>query len=65
VIAFEMRAAHTYVVGTELEHSTSPVGRFRIVAREKAPDGAVVRVPLASSDEDLRSCKHWAQTQGL
>ena len=65
VIAFEMRAAHSYVVSTEFEDSTSPVGRYSIVAREKAPDGTAVRVPFARSNEDVRNCRHWAETQGF
>ena len=65
VIAFEMRAAHTYTISIEFDDSTSPVGHYRIVAREKAPDGTAVLVPFARSDEDVRNCRNWAQDQGF
>jgi hypothetical protein len=65
VVAFEMRAAHTYVISIEFDDATGPVGHYRIVAREKAPDGTVVVVPFARSDDDVRNCKHWAQDQGF
>jgi len=65
VIAFEMKAAHRYAIITEVDDSTSPVGHFRIVAREKAPDGTAVRVPFARSDDDVAHCRRWAQSQGL
>jgi len=65
VIAFRMRAAHRYVITMELDDSTGPVGHYMLVAREKGPDGTIVRLPFARSDEDVISCKRWAQEQGL
>jgi len=65
VIAFPMRAAHSYVITTDFEDSTAPVGHYQIVAREKAPNGSAVRVPFARSDDDVLNCKRWAESQGL
>jgi hypothetical protein len=65
VIAFPMRPAHSYTIVMEQDDSTGPVGRYTIVAREKAPDGSAVRVPFARSDDDITSCQRWAQAQGL
>jgi len=65
VIAFAMRPAHRYVIAMELEESSAPVGRYMIVAREKAPDGSVTRLPFARSEADILDCKRWAQAQGL
>jgi hypothetical protein len=65
VIAFPMRPAHRYVIAMEIEESSAPVGRYMLVARERAPDGSVTRVPFARSDDDILSCKRWAEAQGL
>jgi hypothetical protein len=65
VIAFQMRPAHRYAIAMEHDDSTGPVGRYTIVASEKAPDGSAVRLPFARSDDDIASCQRWAQAQGL
>jgi hypothetical protein len=65
VIAFPMRPGHSYTIVMEQDDSSAPVGRYTIVASEKAPDGSVVRVPFARSDDDITSCQRWAQAQGL
>ena len=65
VIAFAMRPAHSYTITMETDDSTGPVGRYTIVAREKAPDGSATRVPFVRSDDDIASCQRWAQSQGL
>jgi hypothetical protein len=65
VVAFEMKPAHRYVISVDVPDSSAPVGRMYIMAREKAPDGTVVRVPFARGDEDILNCKRWAQSQGL
>jgi len=65
VVAFEMKPAHRYVISSTSPDSSAPVGRIWLTASEKAPDGTVVRVPFARSDEDVRNCRHWAAAQGL
>jgi hypothetical protein len=65
VIAFEMKPAHRYMINMDVPDTSGPVGRFHLTASEKTPDGKVVRVPFAGSDEDIRHCKRWAQSQGL
>jgi hypothetical protein len=64
VVAFYMKPAHRYMINTEIPDTSAPVGRFYIFASEKAPDGTVVRVPFARSDEDILNCKRWAESQG-
>jgi hypothetical protein len=65
VIAFEMRAGHSYTISSDMDDSTSPVGRVYIVAREKAPNGSMTRVPFARSNEDIINCQRWAESQGF
>lgn len=65
VVAFEMKPAHRYVINMDRQYSSGPRGRMKLFASEKAPDGKVVHVPFAGSDEDVLSCKRWAQAQGL
>ena len=65
VIALAMRPAHRYVIAMEIEESSAPVGRYMIVAREKAPDGSATRLPFARSEDDIVNCKRWAQSNGL
>lgn len=65
VVAFQMKAGHVYTVSSEMQDSSSPVGRVFITARERAPDGQTVRVPFAQSEADLEACRRWAAGQGL
>ncbi|HMF40463.1 MAG TPA: hypothetical protein VKQ32_07205 [Polyangia bacterium] len=65
VVAFEMKPAHRYIISSTSPDSSAPVGRIVLTATEKAPDGNVVRVPFARSDEDIRNCRNWATSQGL
>ncbi len=64
VFAFEMKAAHTYTIDLRFEGTSSMYGRVFVVAREHAPDGSVVRVPVARGT-DIDDCRNWAKSQGL
>jgi hypothetical protein len=63
--AFEMKPAHSYSISAEREDSSGPRFRLRMVARERAPSGATVRVARARTVTDIADCRHWATTQGL
>jgi hypothetical protein len=65
VIPFRMKAAHIYTIKMEIEDASGPVGRARIVAREKDPGGSVVEVGFAGSEDDVLMCRRWAEAQGL
>jgi hypothetical protein len=62
-VAFEMKPAHRYGISIDAQHGSAPRGRVMIAANEKAPDGAVVRVPFARSVEDIDNCRRWADSQ--
>lgn len=64
-VAFPMKPAHRYAIASAMEDTSGPVGRVTIVAREKAPDGSTVRIPFARSEDDILSCRRWAEAQGL
>jgi hypothetical protein len=64
-VAFQMKPAHRYAIASSMEDTSGPVGRVTIFAREKAPDGSTVRVPFARSEDDILSCRQWAEAQGL
>jgi hypothetical protein len=64
-VAFEMKAAHAYVIRSDMGETSGPVSRVTIVAREKAPDGSTVRIPFARSEDDVSNCRRWAEAQGL
>jgi hypothetical protein len=63
VVAFEMKPGHRYVISADFEDTSAPVGRAHVTARERAPDGSTLRVPFARSKEDIKSCRHWAESQ--
>lgn len=64
-VAFQMKPAHRYAISSEMGDSSGPVGRVTIFARERAPDGATVRVPFARSEDDILNCHRWAAAQGF
>ena len=64
-VAFPMKPAHRYAISSEMEDTSGPVGHVTIVARDKAPDGSSVRVPFARSEDDILSCRRWAEAEGL
>jgi len=62
--AFEMKPAHTYTIDLRFQDTSSMYGRVFVVAQEHAPDGSVVRVPVARGT-DIDDCRNWAKSQGL
>jgi len=65
VVAFQMRPGHRYSIKMEIDDASGPVGHSRLIARDRGPDGAVIRVPFAGSNEDILNCRRWAEDQGL
>jgi hypothetical protein len=63
VVPFEMKPGHRYLISADFEDTSAPVGHAQVMARERAPDGSTIRVPFARSNEDIRACRRWAQSQ--
>jgi hypothetical protein len=64
-VAFEMKPAHAYAISSDMGETSGPVSRVTIFAREKAPDGSMVRVPFARTEDDITNCRRWAEAQGF